>query len=223
MLQVTPQERLALGVTALLLAAGGAVRLAALDEPPAEWQQNGGAAADTGGEMELAALRAATDSAVARERVRKTPLAEGERIDPNTATAEEIDRLPRVGPALAERIVEWRESRGRFTTLGDLDAVPGVGPALLEQAAPHLALRPGPASAAPARGERGGGEATLDLNRATAGELDALPGIGPVIARRIVESREREGRFRTLEELDRVAGVGPALRERIGRQVHVAP
>lgn len=221
MLQVTPQERLALGVTALLLAAGGAARLAALEEPPAEWQQKAELAADTAGEGGVGPLREAADSALARERIRATPLADGERIDPNTATVDEIDRLPRVGPALAARIVEWREAHGRFATLGDLDAVPGVGPALLENAAPHLALPPGPAGAT--RAPRGREKPPLELNRATAEELDELPGIGPVIARRIVESRQREGRFRSLEDLDRVPGVGPALRAKIAERLRVAP
>ena len=217
MLQVTPQERLALGVTALLLAAGAGVRVAALEEPPLEWQQKAEAAADTDQGGGVAALRSATDSALARERVRNTPLSPGERIDPNSASVDEIDRLPRVGPALAQRIVAWREEHGRFETLGDLDAVPGVGPALLENAAPHLALRAGPASAA------GKGAAPLDLNRATAEELDALPGVGPVLAGRIVESRGTEGRFRSVEELERVPGVGPALRARLAERLRVVP
>lgn len=48
-------------------------------------------------------------------------------IDLNTATREQLDTLPRVGPAMADRIIEWRETNGRFTSIDDLQSVPGIG------------------------------------------------------------------------------------------------
>ena len=51
----------------------------------------------------------------------------------NSATAEELQTLPGVGPALAERILQYREQTGSFTVLADLDNVPGVGEATLEK------------------------------------------------------------------------------------------
>ncbi|MBG6182701.1 competence protein ComEA [Arthrobacter sp. CAN_A214] len=57
-------------------------------------------------------------------------------IDLNTATLAELDSLPRVGPVLAQRILEWRTLNGSFAQPGDLDAVPGIGPALLEAILP---------------------------------------------------------------------------------------
>lgn len=50
----------------------------------------------------------------------------------------------------------------------------------------------------------------LDLNRATAGDLETLPGIGPATAAAIVDDRERNGPFASVDDLDRVAGIGPA-------------
>lgn len=50
----------------------------------------------------------------------------------------------------------------------------------------------------------------VDVNRATAVELETLPGIGPVLAQRIVEERERGGPFARIEELTRVSGIGDA-------------
>ncbi len=61
----------------------------------------------------------------------------------------------------------------------------------------------------------------LDLNSATPLDLDALPGIGPVLAGRIVAHRERVGRFRRLEDLLAVRGVGPRLLERLRPRVVV--
>jgi competence ComEA-like helix-hairpin-helix protein len=60
------------------------------------------------------------------------PLMPGERIDLDNADVSEITRLPRVGPALAQRIVAWRTEHGPFGTLARLDSVPGVGAKLLD-------------------------------------------------------------------------------------------
>jgi competence protein ComEA len=61
----------------------------------------------------------------------------------------------------------------------------------------------------------------LDLNRATAAELDGLPGIGPVLAARIVAHRQRHGPFASREELLAVRGIGPRLLARLGPRVRV--
>jgi competence protein ComEA len=54
------------------------------------------------------------------------------RVNLNTADADALDALPRIGPALAARIVAWREQNGRFTSVDDLLAVPGIGDKMLE-------------------------------------------------------------------------------------------
>lgn len=60
-----------------------------------------------------------------------TPLISG-RLNLNTATQEQLEALPDIGPALAQRIIQGRPYR----TLADLDAVKGIGPALLGQLGP---------------------------------------------------------------------------------------
>lgn len=53
-------------------------------------------------------------------------------VDLNTADQAALEELPGIGPALAERIVAWREDNGRFRTIDDLLAVPGIGEKVLE-------------------------------------------------------------------------------------------
>jgi len=66
------------------------------------------------------------------------PLLPGERIDLDNADVSEITRLPRVGPALAQRIVAWRTEHGPFGSLARLDSVPGVGAKLLDAIRPFV-------------------------------------------------------------------------------------
>ena len=61
------------------------------------------------------------------------PLKKGDRIDLDTAGAEEIQRLPRIGPGLAARIVADREKNGPFKGADDLVKVKGLGKKLIEQ------------------------------------------------------------------------------------------
>jgi competence protein ComEA len=58
-------------------------------------------------------------------------------------------------------------------------------------------------------------EFEVDLNQADWPELVQLPGIGETLARRIVESRQRDGRFLDHEDLQRVRGIGPKTLQRI--------
>lgn len=60
----------------------------------------------------------------------------------NTATILELRQLPRVGPALAARIVANRDSLGPFSSLEDLTRVRGIGPAMAQKLAPFVVFRP---------------------------------------------------------------------------------
>lgn len=66
------------------------------------------------------------------------PLAPGEKIDVDHADVIDLTRLPRVGPALAQRIVAWREQHGAFRNVGRLDSVAGIGPKLLDALRPYV-------------------------------------------------------------------------------------
>jgi competence protein ComEA len=76
--------------------------------------------------------------------------------------------------------------------------------------------------AAPAPDAANGSPAgVVNLNTADVATLDGLPGIGPVLAQRIVDHREEQGPFRQVEDLLDVAGIGPAILEHLADAVAV--
>lgn len=162
------------------------------------------------GALPAGSPRAQRDSA----RHHAQPLAPGERLDVDVASAAELARLPKVGLRLAKVIVADREAHGTFGGLAGLDRVPGIGPGLLQLLGPHLVFS-GPGAASPARSQSEPAVAPVDLNSATATDLDALPGIGPSRAAAILQYRERHGRFSSVEQLKEVPGLGSAAVSRV--------
>lgn len=61
-------------------------------------------------------------------------------VNLNTATQEELEALPGIGPVLAARILEYREAHGPFTSVEELLAVSGIGEALLEKLRPLITV-----------------------------------------------------------------------------------
>ncbi|HYD00399.1 MAG TPA: helix-hairpin-helix domain-containing protein [Phycisphaerales bacterium] len=100
---------------------------------------------------------------------------------------------------------------GAVAVLGAV-AVFAIGWVLLTSRTRPAITRPGtPASASQpdAAREPGNPGSLLDINTATAAQLEHLPGIGPAIASRIVADRAKHGPYLTVEQLDRVDGIGP--------------
>ena len=141
-------------------------------------------------------------------------------------------------PASA-RIVDLLEAAGGPTPGADLsginlaaalsDGVRVYFPRAGEEPPAEFDLVPPPAAAggkseagaAPAPGP-GPGPGPLDVNAATAAQLEGLPGIGPVTAAAIVEHRERVGPFGSVESLADVSGIGPVKLSRIEHLVTVS-
>ena len=215
MLDLNRSERRSLILAAFLILLGAAARVA-LSPGQAEFAWT---PADSSGELPtLGETRRAVADALARRGVADRPLADGERIDPNTALAEELERLPGIGPAKSFAIVEERRRRGPYTTPADLGRVPGIGPALLERIAPYLTLRPSPVSRPSSPPVP---KARVNLNAAGRDELMSLPGIGPARADSILAFRDRNGGFRRPEELMRIPGIGAAILRALQGRVSV--
>jgi competence protein ComEA len=115
------------------------------------------------------------------------------------------------------RVADAVEAAGGF--------LPGIDPAAVNLAAvvsdgQQIAVGVPAAGGGPApAGEAAGGP--VNLNTATAQDLDALPGIGPVLAQRIVDHRSQQGPFRSVEQLDDVPGIGPAIATELAELVTV--
>ncbi|MCM3659644.1 ComEA family DNA-binding protein [Georgenia satyanarayanai] len=75
--------------------------------------------------------------------------------------------------------------------------------------------------AGPAAGEPAAEGGVVDLNSADLAALDTLPGVGPAIAQRILDWRDANGPFHSVEELLEVAGIGPATLEKLRERVRV--
>jgi len=91
------------------------------------------------------------------------------------------------------------------------DRASGGGDATETRSSPAASMLDQPSGTVPKRSDKG----LLDLNRATEEDFDALPGIGPRLAERILEYRKSAGAFHSLDELRAVKGIGKKTFERI--------
>ena len=82
------------------------------------------------GEQVAVPARGAVGDAAASPPAGPSPTAP---LDLNTATAEQLDALPGIGPSTAAKIVAFRQEHGPFHSLAELDAVPGIGASRLAQ------------------------------------------------------------------------------------------
>ena len=150
----------------LLLLVSGGIRLG--------WQARSGGAQGIGTPVVLAELVDSASRVEADEARRSAPLASGEQLDLNTAPASELDRLPGVGPATADRIVAARAERP-FGSVDDLARVSGIGPATLDRVRPHLMVTRSAASRAASSRAGAGGATVSRAGTANSGASRASP------------------------------------------------
>jgi competence protein ComEA len=153
-------------------------------------------------------------------------------IDLNRATAEDLEAVPGLGPALARRIIDYRKAHGPFKKVEDLREVSGINLPNLEKLKPYLGLgtpednappdweaamtvgkSPSGIQEGPLPGSKSDLQAknpgrVIDPNLASREDLETLPGIGPVMARRIIDYRRAHGPYKTIADLRKVSGIG---------------
>lgn len=226
---LSTDERRALAIIAgLLVVAGGA-----------RWLERPQPLLEDAPALDVAALegasRAGKPAADARGAAGAAGAGAAGPIDPNRATAAELDRLPGVGPSLAARIVEERE-RSPFRTVGDLTRVRGIGPSLATTLAGRVTLPAGPptsnAQAEPGLTPLGNTGRTVsaqasgappDINYIGSTDLQKVRGVGPALAAKLIARRDSLGRFRSWADVDSVAGVGPAMLGRLKETLVLFP
>lgn len=151
-------------------------------------------------------------------------------LELNAASAAELEQLPHIGAVLAERITAYRDQIGGFSNREQLLEVEGIGEATLYEIydllylenetfpepepaeSPAPAAEPQPAETAPPATEPSAAAAPavtfpLDLNQATAAELEQIPEMQPELAEKIVAFRQQIQAFSSVYELLYVDGM----------------
>jgi competence protein ComEA len=148
------------------------------------------------------------------------------KININTATVTELDTLNGVGEATAKKIIEYRETKGAFKTVDDLaKAGIGIGEKTLEKFRDQITVGDGKtiatAESSTASTPTVSTGPLININTASAKELDKLNGVGEVTAQKIIAYREANGPFKTIDDLKKVAGVGDKTFDKFRAQITV--
>ncbi|MCL1935541.1 MAG: ComEA family DNA-binding protein, partial [Defluviitaleaceae bacterium] len=147
-------------------------------------------------------------------------------ININTASVAELQALPGIGTTLANRIVEYRNTHGNFTSTSGLMNVQGIGQNLYNNI--RFAI-----TVSSTQGTNNTDvHSLININTATVQELQTLPGIGTTLANRIVEYRNIHGNFISTNQLMNIQGIGQNIYRNISpfitvgdvqtAQIHIA-
>lgn len=144
-------------------------------------------------------------------------------VNINTASIEELQQLPGIGSAKAMAVVQYRSVFGDFTDINEIKNVNGIGESVFEGISDYItvgSVSPRPVENTPQAPEEPE-EIYVDLNTATKSELCKIPGIGSVKAQAIIDYREANGDFYSIEEIKNVSGIGDKTFESIRDYIYV--
>ncbi|QCB95239.1 ComEA family DNA-binding protein [Cellulomonas shaoxiangyii] len=221
---VAPRAAAAAALAVTLLAGGVALRASTAPEGvPVELPRPRATAA--GAERTAAAGEATPPGGTPAAGVTPTPAASGAPAVVHVVGAVAAPGLVTV--PVDARVADAVAAAGGSTPDADLAAV-NLARTVVDGEqlhVPRVGEVPAPSAGAPGTGDEAasggtGGAGTVDLNTADLATLDGLPGVGPVLAQRILDRRARAP-FTSVDELDDVSGIGPAVLERLRPLVRV--
>lgn len=174
------------------------------------------AAADSenGGEDGETAADKSADSAADKK-------SEDTRVDLNNASEEEIDSLPGIGKKRAAAIVDARKSRNGFKSIEDLAAIKGIGNEIIDSMRDMVVISEYRGEPSDTDKKDDGSVKKININTASAEELQELEGVGATRAEKIIEKREELDGFRSAEDIMQVSGIGEESFERMKAQICV--
>lgn len=154
-------------------------------------------------------------------------------ININSADIETLAELPRIGPAKAKTIYDYRKEYGEFKSLFELMNIKGIGEKTLVKLIPHLEII-GDSTVIQtfvASVQKGGdfpksktgpsSEKKININLAGKTEITTLYRIGDVTAKRIMDYRIKNGNFKSIEEIKKVKGIGDGIYEKIKGRITI--
>ena len=135
-------------------------------------------------------------------------------ININTADSTSLQKFNGVGPATAQKIIDYRDANGESTSCDQLTSVKGIGNATLAKIKPDCIVKdgeePSATTAASAESSTGGGSGSVNINTADSSTLQKFNGVGPSTAQKIIDYRDANGEFTSCDQLTSVKGIGSA-------------
>ncbi len=156
-------------------------------------------------------------------------------ININSASLEELDRITGVGSIIAQRIIDYRNQYGPFQAIEDIKNVSGIGDVTFEKMKGEITVGDVVSStvAVAASSETFATSsvasssiaattpAKININTASYEELQKITGVGPTIAQRIIDYRQANGPFQTIEDIEKVKGIGDVTFNKMKDQITI--